>query len=109
MACKYLSDEFTAICVNADCPACADGCPCLNYPEICKYAAEEGKPELAMKIEELNLSARAYNALKRANINTVKDILQLAPDELMRTRSIGEKVFMEIMEKVEAAGYEMPY
>lgn len=61
-----------------------------------------------MKIEELNLSARAYNALKRANINTVKDILQLAPDELMRTRSIGEKVFMEIREKVEAAGYEMP-
>lgn len=106
MACKYLSDEFTAICVNADCPACADGCPCLNYPEICKYAEEDGKPN--MKIEELNLSARAYNALKRANINTVKDILQLAPDELMRTRSIGEKVFMEIREKVEAAGYEMP-
>lgn len=38
--CKYLSDEFSAICVNADAPCCADGCPCLNYQEICKYYVE---------------------------------------------------------------------
>ena len=38
MTCKWLSDDFSAICVNADCPACADACPCLNYHEICKYS-----------------------------------------------------------------------
>lgn len=36
--CKYLSDDFNEICVNAESPACADVCPCVNYPQICKYA-----------------------------------------------------------------------
>ena len=35
--CKYLSDEYNEVCVNADSPACADFCPCANYPELCKY------------------------------------------------------------------------
>ena len=35
--CKWLSDEFSAICVNDASPACADACPCLNYNELCKY------------------------------------------------------------------------
>ena len=35
--CKWLSDQYDAICVNDDSPACADGCPCLNYNELCKY------------------------------------------------------------------------
>lgn len=39
--CKWLSDEFSAICVNGDCPACGDGCTALNYYEICKYAEEK--------------------------------------------------------------------
>lgn len=43
LKCKWLSDEFSAICVNSDCPACADGCPTLNYPEICKYAEDKGE------------------------------------------------------------------
>lgn len=109
MTCKYLSDEFTAVCTNADSPCKADACPCLNYPQICKYAAEKRNPEMDMKIEELYLSVRAYNALKRANINTVGEILQKTPDQLIKTRSIGEKVFKEIWHKVEAAGYAMPY
>lgn len=40
--CKYLSDKFPAICVNGNCPAHADGCPAMNYQEICKYY-EEGR------------------------------------------------------------------
>ena len=38
MKCKWLSDEFNAVCTNDKCPACADFCPCVNYQEICKYA-----------------------------------------------------------------------
>lgn len=39
--CKWLSDEFSTICVNGDCPVCSGGCPALNYYEICKYAEEK--------------------------------------------------------------------
>ena len=35
--CRYLSDDFDEICVNGDCPACGDFCPCVHYPEICTY------------------------------------------------------------------------
>ena len=41
MTCKWLSDEFSAICTNADCPVCADFCPCSHYPEICRYSGAE--------------------------------------------------------------------
>ena len=40
--CKWLSDGYSEICVNGDCPACADFCPTVRYPEICKYAEFEG-------------------------------------------------------------------
>ena len=41
--CKWLSDEFSAICVNADSACCADACPTLNWQEICRfYEAKEG-------------------------------------------------------------------
>ena len=43
MKCKWLSDDFSAICVNADCPACADACPCVRYPEICRWAEDAGQ------------------------------------------------------------------
>lgn len=52
MVCKWLSDEFSAICVNDKSPACGDGCPALNYYEICKYCevtengTEKGKAVL---------------------------------------------------------------
>lgn len=50
MTCRWLSDdEFHEVCVNGDCPVCADFCPVLIYPEICKYAeftpsAPDGAP-----------------------------------------------------------------
>lgn len=39
--CKWLSDDFSEICVNGDCPVRADYCPVTNYPEICKYSEFE--------------------------------------------------------------------
>ena len=41
--CKWLSDDDQEVCVNADCPVCADFCPVCNYPEICKFAEIEGQ------------------------------------------------------------------
>lgn len=37
MRCKWC-DDFSGVCTNGDCPACADCCPCFYYPEICKHA-----------------------------------------------------------------------
>lgn len=45
MTCKWLSDEFSAICVNADCPCCADVCGALEWPEICRFAETKGEEE----------------------------------------------------------------
>lgn len=43
MECNWLSDDFSEVCVNGDCPACADFCPAVYYPEICRfYEAKEG-------------------------------------------------------------------
>lgn len=38
MKCKWLSDEFTAVCTNVDCDCVADFCPCLKWPQICRHA-----------------------------------------------------------------------
>lgn len=56
--CKWLSDEFDAICCNSDCPAEADLCPALNYPEICKFAEAERKTFTppSMQITETNIA-----------------------------------------------------
>lgn len=35
--CKWISDDFNEICTNADCPACCNWCPTVNYPGLCKY------------------------------------------------------------------------
>jgi len=40
LQCKWLSDAFSEICVNGDCPVRGDWCPCTNYPEICKFAEQ---------------------------------------------------------------------
>ena len=39
--CKWLSDDFTEICTNADCPICCEFCPLVNYPVVCKYYEEK--------------------------------------------------------------------
>ena len=56
-----------------------------------------------MKIEELNLSARAYNALKRIGFDTVEQVLEAA--DLMKYKSIGKAILTEIKQKVREAGY----
>lgn len=54
-----------------------------------------------MKIEELGLSVRPYNVLKRARIDTVEQLQQLSDDDLMRFRNMGRHSLEEIREKVE--------
>lgn len=62
-----------------------------------------------MKIEDLKLSPRSYNALKRSGFDTVEQVLELTPHQLLLFRSIGDKVKEEIYSKIQEAGYALPY
>ena len=57
---------------------------------------------LEMTIEELDLSVRAYNCLKRAGINTVSELVQRNQEDMMKVRNLGRKSLEEVEQKLEA-------
>ncbi len=67
---------------------------------------EEDKKEkiLEMTIEELDLSVRSYNCLKRAGINTVDELVQRNEEEMMKVRNLGRKSLEEVQQKLSALG-----
>ncbi len=67
---------------------------------------EETKKEkvLEMTIEELDLSVRSYNCLKRAGINTVEDLTNKTEDDMMKVRNLGRKSLEEVLLKMQALG-----
>lgn len=58
---------------------------------------ESNKPVL---IDDLNLSVRTYNCLKRAGINTVDDVMALSLDEVMKIRNLGKNSILELQKTV---------
>jgi hypothetical protein len=67
---------------------------------------EEDKKEkvLEMTIEELDLSVRSYNCLKRAGINTVQELIMKSEEDMMKVRNLGRKSLEEVQEKLEELG-----
>ena len=67
---------------------------------------EEDKKEkvLEMTIEELDLSVRSFNCLKRAGINTVEELTQKTEEDMMKVRNLGKKSLEEVQQKLEALG-----
>jgi DNA-directed RNA polymerase subunit alpha len=67
---------------------------------------EEDKKEkvLEMTIEELDLSVRSYNCLKRAGINTVQELITKTEEDMMKVRNLGRKSLEEVQEKLEELG-----
>ena len=65
---------------------------------------EETKKEkvLEMTIEELDLSVRSYNCLKRAGINTVEDLTNRTEEDMMKVRNLGRKSLEEVLQKLHA-------
>ena len=57
---------------------------------------------LNMTIEELDLSVRSFNCLKRANINTVADLVSKTEDEMIKVRNLGRKSLEEVKQKLQA-------
>lgn len=79
------------------CPFCGK-----NYPRIKKV---ENKSELlARRIEELYLSVRAFNNLKRANIHTVRDLVSKSETELLQTTKCSRTVVLELRDKLHTIG-----
>lgn len=71
--------------------------------EIMVEKEEEEKDRLMeMTIEELDLSVRSYNCLKRAGINTVEELTRRSEDDMMKVRNLGKKSLQEVKEKLEA-------
>ena len=62
---------------------------------------------LEMTIEELELSVRSFNCLKRANINTVDELIKKSEAEMMKVRNLGMKSLVEVKNKLSELGLEL--
>lgn len=74
--------------------------------EIMVVKDDNGKEKvLEMTIEELDLSVRSYNCLKRAGINTVEDLIGKTEDDMMKVRNLGRKSLDEVVAKLDTLGF----
>ena len=62
---------------------------------------------LEMSIDELELSVRSYNCLKRAGLNTVEELCNKTPEEMMKVRNLGRKSLEEVLEKLKELGLKL--
>ena len=62
---------------------------------------------LQMTIEELDLSVRSFNCLKRAGINTVEDLINRTEEDMMKVRNLGRKSLEEVISKLATLGYTL--
>ena len=62
---------------------------------------------LEMTIEELDLSVRSFNCLKRAGINTVGDLINKSEDDMMKVRNLGKKSLEEVIYKLNSLGFNL--
>lgn len=62
---------------------------------------------LEMTIEELDLSVRSFNCLKRAGINTVEDLINRSEEDMMRVRNLGRKSLEEVVAKLESLNFTL--
>ena len=99
MGAKILCDHFALFTDLSD---TLDG-----RPIVVEKSADPQSTVLDMTIEELDLSVRSFNCLKRANINTVADLISKTEDEMMKVRNLGRKSLEEVIGKLEAMGLSL--
>ena len=96
---RILCDHFTLFTELSD---TLDGRPIVVEP-----APDNKNTVLDMTIEELDLSVRSFNCLKRANINTVEDLISKTEDEMMKVRNLGRKSLEEVINKLAMMGLSL--
>ncbi len=76
--------------------------------EIMVVKDDNGKEKvLEMTIEELDLSVRSFNCLKRAGINTVEDLINKSEEDMMKVRNLGRKSLDEVVAKLASLGFNL--
>ena len=76
--------------------------------EIMVEKEDDGKEKvLEMNIDELELSVRSYNCLKRAGINTVEELCNRTPEDMMKVRNLGRKSLEEVLAKLKELGLQL--
>ena len=76
-------------------------------PTVVEKAETQRDKVLEMTIEELDLSVRSFNCLKRANINTVEDLISKTEDEMIKVRNLGHKSLEEVEHKLAMMGLSL--
>ena len=74
------------------------------YDVMVERPEKEKEKVLEMTIEELDLSVRSFNCLKRAGIDTVEDLVSRSEDEMIKVRNLGKKSLEEVILKLESLG-----
>ena len=68
---------------------------------------DEKEKALEMSIDELELSVRSFNCLKRAGINTVEELCNRTPEDMMKVRNLGRKSLDEVLSKLAELGLSL--
>ena len=96
---KILSDHLTVFTNLSDTVSTGS--------TVVEKSADRPDTKLAMTIDELDLSARSFNCLKRANINTVADLISKTGEDMMKVRNMGKKSLDEVQKKLEMMGLSL--
>ena len=79
----------------------------VSEPVLQDNTDGDHEKKLDTTIEELDLSVRSFNCLKRVGINTVADLISRSEDEMMKVRNLGRKSFDEVKEKLQSLGFDL--
>ena len=78
-----------------------------NREMLVERAEVQKEKVLEMTIEELDLSVRSFNCLKRAGIDTVEDLIKRTEDDMMKVRNLGRKSLEEVIQKLNSLGHSL--
>ena len=96
---KILSDHLTVFTSLSDTVSTSS--------TVVEKVQDRPDAKLAMTIDELDLSVRSFNCLKRANINTVADLINKTSEDMMKVRNMGKKSLDEVQKKLEMMGLSL--
>ena len=96
---KILSDHLTVFTGLSDTVG--------TGPTVVEKTPDRPDAKLSMTIDELDLSVRSFNCLKRANINTVADLIVKTGEDMMKVRNMGKKSLDEVQKKLEMMGLSL--
>ena len=99
LAAKVLSDHLKSFINLSD--------KTSSIPVMAEKEENDKDKVLEMNIDELELSVRSYNCLKRAGINTVEELCNRTPEDMMKVRNLGRKSLEEVLAKLKELGLSL--